>query len=832
MAFEFKESITAQGYSVARVCQENIKRAGLAEADSRWCCWSAEWANGRTDKPAKVPCDAKGDRLSVKNPECWLTFEDAGGGYDSGRFDGVGLLMESARGLVGLDLDKCLEDDGSIKVGQQSIVADFVALRGYIERSPSGRGLRQFLRGVALEDYAENNGAGLEVYDSDSSRYLTMTGQIWPEGSEAGTVKPNQAALEAFITRWGKRKPEAPPLAFDPDQFAGVQRSPDEVLKLLRTHNKRGKLSRLLSGDCSDYEGHSEADAALCFEAAYFCRDPLAIEAVMRGSGLMRPKWDERRGKESYGARTIRKALEAQARNFDADQAAKAEAGKASKKEWEKLAAKGAEALHGGFDGLLTSKRQIRSDAWALTELLVRDKRLLGICHYDEFSGFPIFNVSLADAMGDKSAPSMLGRITDDHLLAFLRWFGREWGLALKLDQVRYAVLGLAQAVKINPVLNRLEELAAAWDGKPRLDDWLIRYMKAVIKSEDGRDITEYVRAVGSRWGLSAVARVCQPGCKADCMLVTEGRQGAKKSSAFRYLTEVIGPEYFREGFSLGAGKDDLLALRGRLIIEWGELSGMGKRDRNELKTFLTQQVDSYRQGYAVFEKDWPRTAIFAGTTNESSYLSDPTGNRRFWPVTVGGIDLDALRRDAGQIWGEAVHRYKAGEKWWFDDADPRDMRLLAMAEREQAQRIGGTFWSEIAADLADRLIMGQLTALNKAGGLDQAEPHWRFSVTQMRAWLATHAGNDVTISEANWPKVCEGLRLAGWDSKKSNGTMQWFLTPERRDELNLLHGRDIGPKISPMKRVLREAAEGAEPNRNFGSEKGLERVGETAETP
>lgn len=813
--FNFKESVMAPGYSVATVNLLNIEKAGLVEADSRWCLWFAEFGKEHTTKPAKVPCNADLRRISVTSLKSWLTWGQTGGAYASGRFDGVGLLMSSATGLVGLDLDKCLELDGTITPGKESIAADFLALGGYIERSPSGFGLRQFLRGVAPDGYVENNGAGLEVYDSNSSRYLTLTGQIWPEGSEPGMVKENQSALEGFMSRWCKRKPVVAPLQFDAGQSDGAQRSAEEVLKLMRTYNKRGQLTRLLAGEVGDSGGHSEADAALCFETAYFCRDPIVIDAVMRGSGLMRSKWDERRGRETYGALTIRNALKAQTRNHDTVQAEKLADGQAMKLDGDRIRNKGAENLIGGLDGLLTAKRQIKSDTWALTELLLRDRRLLGACHYDEFSGFPVFNLPLADAMGDKSAPFETGRISDDHVLAFLRWYGREWGLSLKLDQVRAAVLGLASAVRINPVRTKLEELEAAWDQVPRLDDWLIHCLKAPTQSEDGRDITDYLRAVGSRWVISAVARAFTPGCKADAMLVLEGRQGARKSSAVRVLFKAVGAEYFREGFCLGAGKDDLVALRGKWGVEWGELGGMGKRDRNELKTFLTQQTDSYRQSYGVFEKDWPRTAVFCGTTNEGGYLSDPTGNRRFWPVTVGRIDLDGLRRDAEMLWAEAVTRYKAGSIWWLDDADPRDMRLLAMAEREQSQRIGGTFWSEIAANLADRLVLGRLAAMDKDGRLSEAEIDRKFSVNQMRAWLSTQTedrdgamvggDNEAHITDANWPKVCDGLRIAGWESRKSNGVMKWSLTPERRDELCLLHGREVGPKISPMKRARRE---------------------------
>ena len=201
MMMRFKDSQTAAGYRVVAVDLEAIKRSGLAVDGSRWCCWWARREAGR-DKPAKIPCDAKGAWLSVDKPEAWMTFEEAAAGYDPARHDGVGFLMGAGDCLVGLDLDKCLKDDGTPEDGRQTIVDEFMALGGYIERSPSGSGLRQFLLGVTPDGFVENNPEwGFEAYDSEATRYLTVTGQSWPVGAEVGKPKRNQVELEAFISR-------------------------------------------------------------------------------------------------------------------------------------------------------------------------------------------------------------------------------------------------------------------------------------------------------------------------------------------------------------------------------------------------------------------------------------------------------------------------------------------------------------------------------------------------------------------------------------------------------------------------------------------------------
>ncbi len=819
---EMVESAAAAGFRIVKPSLEGVKASCLVVQGSRWCCWRAE-LSGRP-KPAKVPYGANGKRLNISKIEGWLPFDDACSTYaNSGGFDGIGVRMGSLDCVVGLDLDGCLGADGNPTESQSQVVADFLAIGGYIEVSPSGTGLRQFVRGSRLKEYREKTGP-LEIYDSGSSRYLTLTGIPYPIGSAAGNVVEAQEMLEAFIVKYLDRVPDVQPMDLVSAKSGSNARSTGEVLALLRRYNKRGVVTRLLNGNMIDHDGdHSKADLALCCEVAFFCRDPQVIDAILRQSLLMREKWDEKRGKETYGNRTIREALERQTRSFDEDRAEKS----AVEAEAVKVSAKSDELLKGGAADLRGAKGRFRTDAWALTELLMRDRRLLGVLYYDEFANMPMVSRSLSEALNDKCAPSEVGRLIDDHVSAFARWMGREWLLSLKPDQVRAAVLGLAQAVRFNPVQRRLDELGCSWDNKPRLDDWLVQYMKAA-PVVGGGNILPYLQAVGARWLISVVARGYQPGCKADDMLILEGAQGARKSSAVRALAEVITPECFREGFSLGMGKDDQIALRGRLVVEWAELSGLNRHDRNTLKNFLTLRTDSYRQAYAAFERDWPRTAIFCGTTNDSSYLSDSTGNRRFLPVTVGKIDIDALRRDAAQIIGEAVVRYKSGAKWWLDDDCPADGLILALARREQAGRVGATFWSEIANGLAERLVRGELYRAT-GGDIVEAFPVEAFDVPQMRVWLSTSSGAlagqgvagsgnrggngneaEIMISDANWIRVVEGLRLAGWESHKRTGRMVWGLSPEKRDELCMLYGRGIGPTVSEVRKARRGALAGA----------------------
>ena len=185
---------------------------------------------------------------------------------------------------------------------------------------------------------------------------------------------------------------------------------------------------------------------------------------------------------------------------------------------------------------------------------------------------------------------------------------------------------------------------ALQWDGVDRLDTWLARYC--------GAEVNEYTTDVGKCWLIAAVARAYEPGTKFDHMLVLEGPQGIGKSSIF----EILAGGYFGE-LNKFDGKEPAEKLAGRWVIEVGELAGLRKSDVETVKSFLTCRVDRYRPAYGRYVIDVPRTCVFGGTTNADQYLNDATGNRRFWPVPCGQVDLQLLREERDLLLAEAVRR-------------------------------------------------------------------------------------------------------------------------------------------------------------------------------
>jgi predicted P-loop ATPase len=240
---------------------------------------------------------------------------------------------------------------------------------------------------------------------------------------------------------------------------------------------------------------------------------------------------------------------------------------------------------------------------------------------------------------------------------------------------VSRGVGAVAREIRVHPVRDYLMSLR--WDGVPRLGQWVTTYL--------GAEDTPLNRAIGSRWMISGVARIMQPGAKVDHMLILEGPQGSKKSSALKTL---VGAEWFTDELAEIGSKDAAQQMRGIWIIEIAELDAISRAEVSRIKAFLSRTTDRYRPPYERYVITVPRQCVFAGSVNPETYLRDETGNRRFWPVRCGNIDLHALARDRDQLWAEAVTRYRAGAIWWLDDPE-----LITLATAEQDRRYHADAW-------------------------------------------------------------------------------------------------------------------------------------------
>ena len=322
---------------------------------------------------------------------------------------------------------------------------------------------------------------------------------------------------------------------------------------------------------------------------------------------------------------------------------------------------------------------ELQSSLVNLVLILRNDPRLTGIA-YNAHKGY----VVLLDRVPWRRPDEWRGPIWSDDDDASLRVYVEKtfslWSPAKLAD----AISAVSHERAFHPIREYLAGLEE-WDGIPRLDQLLIDYLGA---SDSG-----YVRAVTRKTLVAAVARVLDPGCKFDCMLVLAGPQGIGKSTLFAQL----GGRWFNDSLSMNDVRDKTGAekLQGYWILEIGELAGIKKAEVEAVKSFLSRQRDIYRPAYGRRTVEHPRQCIIVGSTNnDMGFLRDSTGNRRFWPVLVDGTDPDrapwALNDyTVGQIWAEAMEYYRAGELLYLTGAvaeEALEQQKLAM---EADERVG-----------------------------------------------------------------------------------------------------------------------------------------------
>lgn len=237
---------------------------------------------------------------------------------------------------------------------------------------------------------------------------------------------------------------------------------------------------------------------------------------------------------------------------------------------------------------------------------------------------------------------------------------------------------------KVNPLTDLLESLV--WDGKPRVENFLHEVMKA--------DDNEYTRECSRLIFAGGIHRAYRPGCKFDDMIVLIGTQAAGKSTIVRWLN--MEDQFFREIKTI-SGKEGIEAIRGVWIGEVGELMAMTRvKEAEAVKAYITSQEDSYRPPYQKNVQTIPRRCVFIGTTNNPQFLTDKTGNRRFYPVKVWSFayklydNEQAIREYIRQCWAEAVHLYKEDKLQPFAKAEVLEqIRAAQEAAMEDDWRIG-----------------------------------------------------------------------------------------------------------------------------------------------
>jgi len=316
--------------------------------------------------------------------------------------------------------------------------------------------------------------------------------------------------------------------------------------------------------------------------------------------------------------------------------------------------------------------RRLRDDDWACLQLNERTQEIVFVERPPCDTAHPSFPAPLAEA----------------DFVSIVTAFDRESASVAHETVIRAAVRA-ASFRSFDPVKDYLETLA--WDGTERLPWWLETYFGAGVDDEDDEDErareTRWTREIGRRWMIGATARVYQPGCQLDTILIAEGPQGVGKSSAFKALC--ARDEWFACSVPDIRSKDAVHHLIGPWLIELDELDALSRREATSVKSFVSRRIDRARLSYGRLSTNHPRRVAFCGTTNEDAWHTDATGGRRFWPFRVRhAIDVKALKRDRDQLWAEAVAQLKEGAPWHLDDDE-----LVEIARGEQQKRFKASPW-------------------------------------------------------------------------------------------------------------------------------------------
>ena len=287
---------------------------------------------------------------------------------------------------------------------------------------------------------------------------------------------------------------------------------------------------------------------------------------------------------------------------------------------------------------------------------------------------------------------------TDEDDLHLKEWLAEEHNVNFSSQDIRETVALTAVKNKYHPVKRYLENLK--WDGIPRIDKWLTLYANAADNA--------YTNKVGVMTLVAAIKRVYNPGCKYDHIMVLEGGQGIFKST----MCQRLAKNWYVCPTALDPKSADAVAtLRKGWICEIAEMAAFRGYNADDIKAFLSREVDEVRFAYGHNNMTVKRHGIMIGTFNPNrqvTYLNDPTGNRRFLPIDCGNqaLKLTAFERDVDQLWAEAKVRYDAGEETFIRLGSPE----YALAEQEISKRLISDAWESI---IIEYLVAGNRKAIS-----------------------------------------------------------------------------------------------------------------------
>lgn len=346
---------------------------------------------------------------------------------------------------------------------------------------------------------------------------------------------------------------------------------------------------------------------------------------------------------------------------------------------------------------------------------------------------------------------------------SFYRYMETFYGITGR-EKLDNGLLIVSSQNRINDVKQYLQGLK--WDGIKRVDRLLVDYL--------GAEDNAYSHAVIRKLLCAAVARAVKGGVKFDYMPILTGPQGIGKST----FLSILGKEWFSDSLTTFEGKEAAELIQGTWINEVGELTAFTKQETQTIKQFLSKTDDIYRAAYGRRTEKYPRRCVFCGTSNDSEFLKDSTGNRRFWPVDVGehpavkSVWKD-LPGEVDQIWAEAYMLYVLGEELYL----PKEIEALAEQQQEEHKESSGKEglireflekpvplkWDQMSIMERKQFLQGTLA------GMDKMELAPREKVCAAEIWVECFNGEQKYLKRMESTEINGILSgIKGWKRNKS----------------------------------------------------------------
>ena len=596
-------------------------------SEPRWVNFKMVTKGGKTTKIPYSPIT--GRMASSTDQKTWATYDVARGVSEN-----IGIIFTPMMDLLGIDIDHCInKETGEVEHEQKETIEKLIKeANTYVEISPSGTGIHLFLMivgGTSLK-LTSNKKSPYECYTA--GRYFTVTENPYKEYDiEVRRVTADEALKVLEIIGYPWEQTEATPLLDKPTVTnTGGPLSDNEVLDKMMASKNGSKIRDLYNGGGTG--DISKDDMALCSHLAFWCaKDETQIERLWMASPLGSREKTQKR--QDYRTRTIRNAVKACKEVYTLSPV----------KTMEKKIKVDSPELNLLFKLTMKGDKIFLQNTENMVRILRYDARYKDRIKYDTFTNtmfFRPFGTEEWRQFEDHDAITVQTKISVDFPV---------FSMVAK-TMIYDAIFSVAKINTFDSAKDFLQ--SKTWDNVARLDKWLTEVY--------GADDDIYHQKVGSNWMKGLVKRIMVPGCKFDYVLVLEGPQGTKKSTSLSILGEMAdGSNWHVETNMSTDNKDFFMQFSGKAIIEFSEGETLSRTEVKRMKAIITTQADKYRPPYERVSQDFKRRCVFAMTTNESEYLKDETGNRRWLPVELklDQANIEWLETNRDQLFAEAYHR-------------------------------------------------------------------------------------------------------------------------------------------------------------------------------